>query len=351
MEVNNCNYKYIVRVGCKTYNHSKYIINALKGFCEQKSNFPYVCTIVDDNSTDGNQKIIKQYLDENFNLNEIGITRLEEHDQYFLIYARHKTNLNCYFAVLFLKENHYKQRIRTSYLGEWTNNSKYIAICEGDDYWTDPLKLQKQVDFMESHPDFSMCFHNASYYNQQLGKVTGHFDRYMEDTTVPPETLIIEGGGFCPTCSLFYRRELMIDYPDFCRKYNVGDYPLQLYLASIGKVFYFKDIMGVYRIQVPGSWSRMVGSDTNKARQYKRLLQSLNFIDKFDEYTAYKYHNVVEIKKNNTICNILLPNGIYRKKIIVKPRNKKEKFYYWLIKNRLFPVKNWLSLQLHKFVN
>lgn len=345
--------KYFVKVHCFTYNHNEFIKDALDGFCMQKTNFPYVCLIFDDCSTDGESTSIKNYIKEHFDLKANQTTYPLETDDYNLVFARHKTNLNCYFAVFLLKYNHYsRKKLKLTY--SKLNNefeTKYIAICEGDDYWTDPNKLQKQADFMESNPDYSLCFHNASYYNQQLGELTGSFDIFPHNTEVLTDDIIKGGGGFCPTCSLFYRAELMKGFPDYFRKYSVGDYPLQLYLASVGKVFYFKEIMGVYRIQVPGSWSRLVGSDNNKARQYKRLLQSLNFIDKFDEFTEYKYHKAVEIKKNNTICNILLPNGIYRKKITIKPRNKKEKINYWLIKTRLFPIKHWLSLQIHKIVN
>ena len=126
----------MVCVNCLTYNHSSWIADAMNGFCQQEMASPFVCTIVDDNSNDGEQDVIKSYLEDNFNLTDAAIAVNEETPDYQLIFAQHKTNLNCFFAVYFLRYNHYQiKKTKRPYFLTWSNQSKYVAMCEGDDYW------------------------------------------------------------------------------------------------------------------------------------------------------------------------------------------------------------------------
>ena len=123
----------MVWVSCMTYNHSAFIVDAMNGFCRQQTNFPFVCTIIDDCSTDGEQQVIIKYLQTNFDLGTDSITRTDETNDYKLIFSRHKINKNCFFVVLFLKYNHYKKKAKSPYISEWNQGSKYYAICECDD--------------------------------------------------------------------------------------------------------------------------------------------------------------------------------------------------------------------------
>ena len=91
----------MVHVTCITFNHAPYIVDAMNGFCKQKTTFQYVCTIFDDYSTDGEQEVIRKYLQEHFNLEDKSVVRNEETDDYLLTFARHKTNENCFFAVYY----------------------------------------------------------------------------------------------------------------------------------------------------------------------------------------------------------------------------------------------------------
>ena len=112
--------KFKVTVSCMTYNQSKYITDAMNGFTMQQTDFPFVCTIVDDASTDGEQEVIRKYVEENFDFSEGSAAYSKETDYAFITYAQHKTNKNCYFAVLYLKENHYSQKKdKSPYLKEW----------------------------------------------------------------------------------------------------------------------------------------------------------------------------------------------------------------------------------------
>ena len=148
--------KYKVWVCCATFNHAPYITDTMDGFCRQQTNFPFLCVIVDDNSKDGEQDVIKQYLSNHFTAESI-----KETDDYHLTVARHQENRNCYFAVFLLKYNHYsiKKPIRTHYQ-ELVSGVNYLAFCEGDDYWTDKHKLQKQADALDANPQAMMVYTN-----------------------------------------------------------------------------------------------------------------------------------------------------------------------------------------------
>ena len=130
------NQKPMVSVISITYNHEPYIRDCLEGFLMQKTNFPAEIIIHDDASTDHTADIIREYYE-------------KRPDLFHVIIERE----NCYSIHKPIMMPLYKQA-----------QGKYIALCEGDDYWTDPLKLQKQFDFLESHPEYSGCFHSYKTY-------------------------------------------------------------------------------------------------------------------------------------------------------------------------------------------
>ena len=145
-----------VSVWCNTYNQTSYIKDTMDSFCMQQTNFPFVCLIMDDASTDGEPEVIKQYLNDYF---ETKWTK--ETDDYHLTLARHQENRNCYFAVYLLKYNHYSiKKPRLKYYREVTDEIDYVALCEGDDYWTDAHKLQKQADALDANPQAMMVYTN-----------------------------------------------------------------------------------------------------------------------------------------------------------------------------------------------
>lgn len=152
--------KYGVCIECMTFNQAGYVKDTLDGFCKQKTNFPFICIIMDDASTDGEQNVISRYMKEHFCLEDSEIVKEEKTDDYEMYFAQHKENKNCYFAFYQLKYNHFSQDKRKEpYLVPWRDSSKYIAMCEGDDYWTFPAKLQVQFDYLESHPDVALSCH------------------------------------------------------------------------------------------------------------------------------------------------------------------------------------------------
>ena len=153
---------FLVSIHCMTYNHAPYIEDAMKGFCMQETTFPYVAIIVDDASTDGEPEVIISYLNAHFDMAQ---ARQWETDDARFFYAQHIENNNCYFAVVLLKYNFWQaKKGKEPLIQEWTD-TKYVALCEGDDYWTDEKKLQRQLSFLKLHPDYELIAENALVIN------------------------------------------------------------------------------------------------------------------------------------------------------------------------------------------
>lgn len=293
-------YRYQVCIRCYTYNHSKYIINALNGFVMQITDFPYLIMLVDDASTDGSQDIIANYVQENFDLSNQDSEVIETNDAYIL-YARHKTNRNCFILVHYLKYNHYKKKNKLPYLQKWRDESKYEALCEGDDYWTDSRKLQKQVKALELNPDCVISF-------AKVNVVSPHHEDLK--WSIPTENVFKEGlvsladytseeffnGRWTfHTSSFVFRLECFSQYPniDVFKLFPYGDMPLLLYYLTIGTGYYLNDVVGCYRFLSGGYNSKVQSDKTFAIQQEKRLIRALLA---FDKYTAYKYHNDISKK-------------------------------------------------------
>lgn len=232
-------------VSCLTYNQAPYIRDALNGFTMQQTDFPYVCVIIDDASTDGEQEVILKYLNENFDLYNKTITYKEETDNYVLIYSKHKNNHNCLFAVFFLKYNHYSiSKGKDAYYSKWSN-TKYIAFCEGDDYWTNPEHLQRQVDYLENNPEYGLVCANCRLYNEN----TQSFDKSTSGKgLIFFEDLLLS--NVISTFTVAIRRIIWNNYQKEIgvhKNWLMGDYPLWLYTTKISKAYKFGNIIGVYR--------------------------------------------------------------------------------------------------------
>lgn len=249
MSENNINYpKFKVCVRCFTFNQAKYITDALNGFTMQQTDFPFVCCIVDDASTDGEQEVIRKYVEENFDFSEGSVSFHKETDYAHITYARHNTNKNCYFAVLYLKENHYSQRKdKMPYLSEWRDNTEYEALCEGDDYWIASEKLQKQVVFLENNHDYGFCASRAYYYSELTKKIRICGVRNRELTF---DSVLISGGIGTATCTIMYRLQSIEGYRDFIgtHRWPLGDLPLFLYILSKSKGMVLETPLATYRI-------------------------------------------------------------------------------------------------------
>lgn len=177
--MNNNSNNPLVSIRCMTFNHKPYIRQCLDGFVMQETNFPFVAIVVDDASTDNEQEVLWNFIN-----NELDHTSLqkEDTDDFIRVVAPHKTNKQCVFIFILLKYNHYCiRKAKSPYYKDWEDKTKYIALCEGDDYWTDPLKLQKQVDFLESHPDFSCVYHRYYIYNEITNELSLAPNKYFDN--------------------------------------------------------------------------------------------------------------------------------------------------------------------------
>lgn len=298
------NINFLVRVSCMTFNHAPYIEDAMNGFCMQETTFPFVCTIVDDASTDGEQEVIKKYLQEHFDLEDSSVVRNEETDDYVLTFARHKTNKNCYFAVLYLKYNHYSiKKTKMPYIKEWQDQARYIAMCEGDDYWIHKGKLQMQVDFLEKNEDYSFSHTNFLQSNSRGTKIWSSEKR--ENTIlnygehVKPEDLLVDYRVM--TLTVVMRRDIVdkskkCDTFLFSRYFLMGDTQLWYSLSLQGKVHYSSEYCAVYRHS-----ENSVTRQKNKQNYYRFRLSSAelrmylsqrdNFSSNYSAKFRKKYNN------------------------------------------------------------
>ncbi len=238
---------YTVIVKTITFNHSKYIEDTLNGIAMQNTNFPFVNIVLEDNSTDGEQDVIKIWLDR-----ECNMSMAEYYDipTAILIIVPHKKNINCSFAIYFHKENLFQQKdIRESQVHPWRSNSKYEALCEGDDYWIDPYKLQKQVDFLDQHLDVSMVFSNChvlkenKYVDDEFFAFKGISNKYYNSNELYAKWIV-------PTASIVYRINCFKPYYD--KRIYAGDIVIVLTLAEAGNIYGMLDYMTVYRLNDNG---------------------------------------------------------------------------------------------------
>ncbi len=262
---------FLVGIQCPTYNQKKYIEQTLDGFVIQQTSFPFVAMIVDDASTDGQQEVLVSYLKSNFDMNA-DVSYTEETDYAHIMFARHKTNGNCHFAVLLLKENLYQKGLhykKLEYLAPWREKMKYEAMCEGDDWWIDPHKLQKQFDFLESHPDYLMCA--TSYTSVRMSD--GFLKKGIEEGKGRDIGLAgLMQKNTIGTLTVMYQVEVMNQYerevrptvPDFM----MGDLPLWLYIASKGKIHELPCTSAMYRVL-----DKSTSHSTDFTKQYRFFIE------------------------------------------------------------------------------
>ena len=202
--------KYQVCIRCYTYNQALYISDALESFVIQKTSFPFVIVVVDDASSDGEQEVIRDFINKNFNVHDQATSYTRDTDLANIMYAQHSTNKNCYIAAILLKHNLYKEPDKKSVLvDEWRNQSKYEALCEGDDWWLSDEKLQRQFDILENHPEVDMCACGTSCFKD--GKIQRHITPSSDERILSVEEVILGGGGYLGTNSLMHRVSLLHD--------------------------------------------------------------------------------------------------------------------------------------------
>lgn len=290
----NTNNNFFVSIRCMTFNHKSYIQQCLDGFVKQKTNFPFVAIVVDDASTDGELEVLWDFI--NNELDTISIQKGET-DDFVRVVAPHKTNKHCFFIFVLLKYNHYSiRKAKVPYFKGWEEKTKYFAICEGDDYWTDPYKLQKQVDYLEAHPECTLVCNRTKRYSEKVNRYLSDSSCLEKDGCLKVEDVIRKGGLYIPTCSIVYRKELKDNYPDYCNQCHVGDYPLQIMAAMKGKIYYINDSMSVYRVENSNSWvgrqNYLCGFEKRKNGVVSEIRMLEGFASQFPEKRKWLYQRI-----------------------------------------------------------
>lgn len=246
----------MVSIVCITYNQEPYIAQALDGFLMQETTFPIEIIVHDDASTDKTAEIIREY-------------------------ERKHPDL---FVCLLQKENQYTKCPYSVLEVPFTKaRGKYIALCEGDDYWIDPHKLQKQVYQLEANEEYSMCFHNAQIIYDDKSQKDRLFCSNFFDNQIFETSDFILRDWFCPTASMVFKKASLPIYPGWAKRVQSADFTLQLFLSTNGSAVYINETMSVYR----GNALNSLSSVKRKATFYIDALISL--LHNFNEATCYKY--------------------------------------------------------------
>lgn len=221
-----------------TFNQARYILDTLNGLAIQDVDFPFVSLIIDDASTDGEQNVIRQWANDNCDMSEAKVLDIPTAN---IIIVPKKGNSIHTFAFYLLKKNLFRNPLKIQHCNPWFNHSEYISECEGDDYWTDPLKIKRQVDFLDSNGDYSAIAENAVVVNETNGLQYPFSEENDRDYTI--REMILKRRF--PTAGVLYRIESMKGFYEECR--YTFDSMMWCYLRKKGNVRFSKVVSSVYR--------------------------------------------------------------------------------------------------------
>lgn len=266
----------LVSIVCNAYNHEKYIAQTIDGFVMQKTQFPFEVLIHDDASTDETAEIIRQY----------------EKEYPHIVKPIYQT------------DNQYSQHISISRTYQFPRaQGKYIAFCEGDDFWTDPLKLQKQVNALEKHPEVDICAHRASFMEDEV--IVGE-SVLKSDQKVPVEEVIKGGASMFTTNTLMFRKSLLGSQNDYIR-YFALDYIIQISGSLRGGMLYLGDNMSVYRVATSGSWTMRMRKDAEKRKKHSERV--IKLLQQIDNETNHQYSDAFQLVIKKSCFKQLIREG------------------------------------------
>ena len=286
--------KPIVSICCITYNHGKFIADCLNGFLKQKTSFPFEIVVSNDCSTDDTKSIIDSYL--------------SKYPTMFKVVSPSK-NLGS---------------IKNFFHALSKCTGKYIALCEGDDYWIDENKLQMQVDFLEKNPEYGMCYTKTKQFIQKKRK----FSRRMFGTDVRDFEDLLFNGNRVPTLTTVFRKDLLNSYLKEIypqdKGWLMGDYPMWLYFAHESKVKFLDKVTSVYRVlENSASHSRNIEKSVNFA---KSVWEIQNFFS--ETYLHKKFHEFDEHLERAFLYLKFDNRNIAKKEFsLCKPKNTKIRIY------------------------
>lgn len=258
----------VVTILCICYNQEKYIADALESFVKQKTTFPFEIFVGDDCSTDGTVEIVKKYQKKYRNI------KLFEHQKNIGVCAN-------FFELA--------DKVK----------SQYVALCEGDDYWIDNLKLEKQVKALERHPDVTLCFHTVKVLEQEK-----EVELFPSDKMIKGKTLnlnLLKQYNFIQTNSVVYKWQFS-KFKEKLRGVDMLplDYIYHLYHASYGNILYLEEAMSVYRCNCGGVWSNIWSPkwfDRNAVRYLTYLKFMSKEFNKSDEVLTALFKNIIKYRK------------------------------------------------------
>jgi glycosyltransferase involved in cell wall biosynthesis len=252
----------IVSVTVTTYQQLNYIKYCLNGILMQETNFPYEVIVGEDESDDGTREICIKYA--------------EKYPDKIRLFLRNRK----------LSQYYENGKLVNRFNGIWTRMSsrgKYIALCEGDDYWTDPYKLQKQVELLEANPKCSLCFHNSLIIFDDKSEVDRFFCTNLKDKQVFKTKDLILKNWFVPTASILYNKSNLPNLPTWSKYVFNGDMLIQLLISLNGNLIYIDEVMAVYRKNV-------INSESTIKRNISFFLDRLIFLLlNFNKFTKYRY--------------------------------------------------------------
>lgn len=270
-----------VSIHCLTYNHEKFIAEAIQSFLMQKTNFEFEILIHDDASTDRTPEIIMEY--------ELKYPNL--------------------IKPILQVENQYSKGNSVNTINLNRAKGKYIAVCEGDDYWTDPYKLQKQVDYMEKNIDCSLCVHSGHIVDAADKTILSSNRPNKGNKIFTVDEVIEGGGGLFLTNSMLFTKKIALERTEFLENAPVGDYPNAINLSLLGKVYYIDEFMSAYRVGHSSSWTaREFNNIENKKRHYEEIDKML---DNINVYTDLRYEATITKTKIKNKFYFLLEQKKY----------------------------------------
>ncbi len=320
-----------VSICCSVYNHEKYLRQCLDSLLMQETNFRYEILIHDDASTDSSTEIIREY----------------------------ESKFPDIIKPIYQTENQYSKGVKISWEYQYPRaKGKYLAWCEGDDFWSDPKKLQFQYDALEQHPECSFCAHIVQsvfedgkpmeevHPNFELKEGILNSDKWME-------YLLGKSVYLFQTSSYFMRKEVLFnekngEIPEFVKVASVGDYPLMMLAALNGNVYYIKKGMSCYRKQSISSWTLKVYQDNR--RRIACSEYAIESYKLYKEFSHHKYDKYVDMKIARDEFNIFHLKGEYKKlldskyKFFMSQQTLKEKSYIYI-----FAYMPWLQQPYEKF--
>ncbi len=311
--------KVMVSVICMVYNHEKYIRECIDGFIKQETTFKFEVLIHDDASTDKTAEIIREY----------------------------EKKYPEVIKPIYQTENQYSKNVQMTkeYILPLVKG-KYIALCEGDDFWVDPNKLQKQFDAMEQHSDCRLCVHAVKLYEENGTPMNMTMPKLLGEEGVISSRVFLRDIAleYCyQTITYFFRtddiRTFWYDVPEFKRVARTGDYPYMLFFAQLGNVYYLNQIMAGHRMESVSSWTKnFIAKRENVVPHWER---EVKMFEAFDRYTHHQYADICQLAIKRVTYEKYMRMQKYRKVIYPKYwiflRKSSVNMRIYIVLNVIFP--------------